>query len=164
MANIVSWVSDKLHDILGLSDRYTAEFLVELAKKSNSGDNFVRKLKETGAIDVNQTVEGFAQELWSKVPHKQSVEKPARAQERKALLQQQKNKTYKLLSDSDGEEDTLSSKQKSTGKKRSADKMSRKRKHLRQEKASAWESDDEGEQVSTTKKGKQDSDSDEWER
>lgn len=164
MANTVSWVSDKLHDILGLSDRYTAEFLVELAKKSNSRDNFVRKLKETGAINVNQTVEEFAQELWSKVPHKQSVEKPARLQEREAKLQQQKNKSYKLLSDSEGEEPTLSSKQRLSGKKRSADKIARKRKHLRQEKASAWESDDEGEQESTTKKGKQDSDSDEWER
>lgn len=164
MASTVSWVSDKLHDILGLSDRYIAEFLVELAKKSNSGDNFVRRLKETGAIDVNQAVEGFAQELWSRVPHKQSVEKPARALEREALLQQQKNKRYALLSDSEGEEDQPSSHQKSSRKTKSTDKNSRKRKHIRQEKASAWESDEEGDEVSATKKGKPDSDSDEWER
>lgn len=160
MANIVSWVSDRLHGILGLSDRYTAEFLVELARKSNSTDKFVQKLKDTGALEVNQPVEAFARELWGRLPQKAAAEKPARVKEREALLQQQRNRRYKLLSDSDGE-DEPKVKQKSSGKKR-AEKVTRSRKNLRQQ--SGWESESEEEKPSTAKRGKNDSDSDEWEQ
>ncbi len=160
MANIVSWVSDKLHDILGLSDRYTAEFLVELARKSNTGANFIQKLKDTGAVEVNQPVESFANELWNKLPRRQPMEKPARALERQAILQQERNKTYKLLSDSEDDEPVF--KQKSSGK-RKTEKSDRSRKNLRQQ--TGWDSEhEEEEQPSASKRGKIDSDSDEWEQ
>ena len=42
MADTVEWVSDQLYDILGLSDHYTAEFLVGLVKKTSSSDDSVR--------------------------------------------------------------------------------------------------------------------------
>ncbi|XP_064405869.1 pre-mRNA-splicing factor ATP-dependent RNA helicase DHX16-like [Halichondria panicea] len=160
MANIVSWVSDKLHDILGLSDRYTAEFLVELARKSNTGASFIQKLKDTGAVEVNQPVESFANELWNKLPRRQPMEKPARALERQAILQQERNKTYKLLSDSEDDEPVF--KQKSSGK-RKTEKSDRSRKNLRQQ--TGWDSEhEEEEQPSASKRGKIDSDSDEWEQ
>ena len=46
MSELVDWVSDSLHDILGLSDTYTAEFLVGLAKKCSSSEAFLKKLKD----------------------------------------------------------------------------------------------------------------------
>lgn len=159
MANIVSWVSDKLHDILGLSDRYTAEFLVELARKSDSGASFVKKLKDTGALDVNQAVERFAHELWSKVPRRQAVEKPARAVEREAILQRQRNRAYKLLSDSEDDEPKVKQK---LSVKTKIEKASKGRKNLRQQ--AAWESESEEERPSAPKRGKSDSDSDDWEQ
>lgn len=61
------WVSDKLYDILGISDKYVAQFLVALAEKSSSPSAFVAKLKETEAVSVNEGVIKFAQELWDKV-------------------------------------------------------------------------------------------------
>ena len=103
MADVVEWVGDQLHDILGLSDTYIAEYLVGLAKKSSSCDGLIADLNNTGAITVDDKIISFAEKLWYKVPHKTVSEKPARAKEREALLQHQKNKSYQLLSDSDDE-------------------------------------------------------------
>ena len=158
--SIVGWVSDQLHEILGLSDTYTAEFLVGLAKKAQSPEVYVRKLQDTGAIAVNDAVRTFAEELWRKVPHKQVTEKPARAKEREILMQQARNRSYRLLSDPDVEDTpTAARSARAGGKNRTS-----KRKNLRREKASAWESESEDEST-VVKKGKEgDSDSDEWER
>ncbi|CAI8013199.1 Probable pre-mRNA-splicing factor ATP-dependent RNA helicase mog-4 [Geodia barretti] len=66
MAGIVSWVSERLHEILGLSDRQIAEFMIELARKSKSSRDLTKKLQKSGTIEVNSDVEGFAAELWSR--------------------------------------------------------------------------------------------------
>ena len=153
----VSWVSDQLHEILGLSDRYTAEFLVGLAKKAQSSEAYLRKLRDTGAITINDAVRSFAVELWGRVPHKQSTEKPARAREREILLQQERNRSYRLLSDPEEEAEPRQRRVKGSGK-------SRKRRNIRTEKASTWESDSEDEPVAAKKSKEGDSDSDEWER
>ena len=63
MANTVEWVSDELYDILGLSDHYTGEFLVGLAKKTSSSDIFLSQLQDTGAITINDSVRDFASQL-----------------------------------------------------------------------------------------------------
>ena len=80
--SIIDWVSDELHDILGLSDRYTAEYLVGLARKAPSTDTFIKQLEKTGAISVNEAVTEFSHKLWQRVPHQNATEKPARARER----------------------------------------------------------------------------------
>ena len=67
MANLEQWVSDRLHDILGLSDRYVAQFMLGLVRKSTNLQDFIGRLKQTGTIDVDQKVEKFAQELYEKV-------------------------------------------------------------------------------------------------
>ena len=157
MADLLSWVSDKLHEILGLSDRYTAEFLVGLAKQAGSSDVLVKKLQSTGVITVNDQIQSFAVQLWERVPRKQLSEKPARVIEREALLLQRKNKSYRLLSDDEEEDQRVD---KSTVKK---GKVSRKRRNIRTEKASMIESDDEDDKE-VSKKSRDDSDSDEWER
>lgn len=114
MAGVTSWVGDQLYDLLGLSDRHTAEFLVGLAKKSPSLDNFVDQLENTGALTIDDKTRNFAVELWEKVPHRVMAEKPARAKEREARLQTQKNKSYQLLYDSGDDEDETSIKRRSS--------------------------------------------------
>ena len=161
MSGLLSWVSDQLHSILGLSDRFVAEFMVGLAKKSASPEAFESKLVETGTISVNPSVRTFIIELWNKVPHKQMVEKPARAREREILLQQQQNRSYRLLSDSD--EELPAKPTKSSRARIKSSELTKRRRNIRKEKASTWDSDGEEEEVSAVKKSKEDSD-DEWER
>lgn len=176
MSDLVEWVSDSLHSLLGLSDRYTAEFLVGLAKKANSSEAFLRKLKDTGAITINDKVSSFASELWMKTPH-QRVDRyqASREKEKAAVLQRQKNKSYQLLLDEDDEPEKASRSSKKPAKRRKErekeereerEQGSRKRRNIRTEKASAvWESDSEEEgRGRGAKRTRADSDSDEWEK
>ncbi|KAM4021231.1 pre-mRNA-splicing factor ATP-dependent RNA helicase DHX16 isoform 1-T3 [Anomaloglossus baeobatrachus] len=117
------WVKERLHDVLGMSDRHVAQFLIGTAKRSSSAADLVNRLNDTGAVDVTDKVRSFAEELWGKLPRKAPVERPARAAEREALAIQQKNKSYALLEDSDEEEEMA-------GK----DEKKRKKKHLRKRK------------------------------
>ena len=160
MSDVVSWVSDQLHSILGLSDRFVAEYLVGLATKSSTPETFESKIRETNTITVNHAVRTFLGELWGKVPHKLAAEKPARIREREILLQQKQNKSYRLLSDSDEELPNVSYK---ASRKKSIE-GSRKRKNIRKAKTSTWDSEsDEDESISVVKVSKEDSD-DEWDR
>ena len=61
------WVSDRLHDILGLSDRYIAQFMVALAQKASSSQDLVQKVIDTGTVDVDQNMITFLGELYTKV-------------------------------------------------------------------------------------------------
>ncbi|KAJ3597209.1 hypothetical protein NHX12_000738 [Muraenolepis orangiensis] len=67
MADLEQWVKDRLHDILGLSDRHVAQFIIGTARKSSSQQDFVSRLKQTGTIDIDQNVVAFAEELYEKV-------------------------------------------------------------------------------------------------
>lgn len=153
MAELTTWVSDKLHDVLGFSDRYTVEYLIGLAKNSTSVESLVQKVSE-----VDNKMTSFAQELWSKLPHKtQPVEHPYRAKERAILEERKKFQGYSLVSDDDDEEEEMS--------KAKASKKNRKRKHLRRKTESS--SSDEGSLGDDTRASKDvgnESDSDEWER
>ncbi|KAH7984342.1 hypothetical protein HPB52_019567 [Rhipicephalus sanguineus] len=103
MAGVEQWVSDQLHSILGLSDRYVAQFLINMAQKSSSRQDLVEKIRDTGTISVNDDVVGFMGQLWDKVPHKEQREKPARARERAVQELLEQNAKYTLLPDSDDE-------------------------------------------------------------
>ncbi|XP_044064210.1 pre-mRNA-splicing factor ATP-dependent RNA helicase DHX16 [Siniperca chuatsi] len=140
MANLEQWVNDRLHDILGLSDRYVSQFMIGTARRASSSEDFVTRLEQTGTIDIDQSVIAFAQELFDKIPRKQVVEKPSRAIEREAIEMDRKNRTYTLLEDSDSDGDAVKEKQK--GKKKSKDRGN-KRKHIRQKKESESSSEDE---------------------
>ena len=54
--SLETWVSDQLYEVLGLSDRHVADFLISLAKKSPSGDKFISTVRSTGTIDVSDKV------------------------------------------------------------------------------------------------------------
>ncbi|XP_035528661.1 pre-mRNA-splicing factor ATP-dependent RNA helicase DHX16 [Morone saxatilis] len=142
MANLEQWVNDRLHDILGLSDRYVSQFMIGTARKASSSQDFVDRLEQTGTIDIDQSVIAFAHELFDKIPRKQVVEKPSRAMEREAIEMDRRNRTYTLLDDSESDGDSVREKQK--GKKKSKDKdRGNKRKHIRQKKESESSSEDE---------------------
>ena len=163
MSDLVTWVSDSLHDVLGLSDRHTAEFLISLAQKASSEDTFVKKLRDTGALTVNEKISTFATELWRKVPHKTvNRYQASRDREKAAVAERQKNRAYQLLSD-DEEDTSKESRRKRTKVKEESEKerRARKRRNIRKEKAAmASESEEEQEVV---KRVKEDSE-DEWEK
>ncbi|XP_044215298.1 pre-mRNA-splicing factor ATP-dependent RNA helicase DHX16 [Thunnus albacares] len=164
MANLEQWVNDRLHDILGLSDRYVSQFMIGTARKASSSQDFVTRLQQTGTIDIDQSVIAFAQELFDKIPRKQVVEKPARAIERQAIEMDRKNRTYTLLEDSDSDGDAVRDKQK--GKKKSKDKdRGNKRKHIRQKKESESSSEEEVPKRSNSdhKSVKKEEEEEEWE-
>ncbi|XP_072405879.1 pre-mRNA-splicing factor ATP-dependent RNA helicase DHX16 [Chiloscyllium punctatum] len=133
MGSLEKWVNDELHQLLGLSDKYVAQFLIGTAQRSDSVADFIRRLEDTGTIDITQGVRRFADELWTKIPRTQKAEKAARAVEREALAMQQKNRTYLLLEDSEdsGPEEKQSHSKGKRGK----------RKHIRKKRAASSESD-----------------------
>ncbi|XP_070768511.1 pre-mRNA-splicing factor ATP-dependent RNA helicase DHX16 [Enoplosus armatus] len=168
MANLEQWVNDRLHDILGLSDRYVSQFMIGTARKASSSQDFVSRLEQTGTIDIDQSVIAFAKELFDKIPRKQVVEKPSRAMEREAIEMDRKNRTYTLLEDSDSDGDAVKEKQK--GKKKSKDKDRNTRKHIRQKKESESSSEDEASKRGNSGQGDQKSvkneeeEEEEWEK
>uniref|UniRef100_A0A3Q1ETC8 RNA helicase n=1 Tax=Acanthochromis polyacanthus TaxID=80966 RepID=A0A3Q1ETC8_9TELE len=163
MANLEQWVNDRLHDILGLSDRYVSQFMIGTARKASSPEDFVTRLEQTGTIDIDQSVTAFAKELFGKIPRKQIVEKPSRAVERQAIEMERKNRTYTLLEDSEDDEDTAREKHKS--KKKNKDKeRGNKRKHLRQKKGSESSSEDEAPKRDNKSVKKEEEEEEEWEK
>lgn len=163
MSDLVQWVSDQLYDILGLSDKITSEFLVALAKKSASGDAYVRKLKDTKALKVSDRVSSFARDLWQRVPRQKVVDpyQASREKERAAIVLQQKSKSYQLLSD---DEDEKPARKKSGKKEKEKGKegRARRRGHIRKGRVESESSEEEAEKP-VSKRTKADSD-DEWER
>uniref|UniRef100_A0A671VUB8 Pre-mRNA-splicing factor ATP-dependent RNA helicase DHX16 n=1 Tax=Sparus aurata TaxID=8175 RepID=A0A671VUB8_SPAAU len=133
MANLEQWVNDRLHDILGLSDRYVSQFMIGTARKASSSQDLVHRLEQTGTIDIDQSVIAFAEELF---------DKNFKCLTQCAIEMDKRNRTYTLLEDSESEEDTVREKQK--GKKKSKDKdKGNKRKHIRQKKDSESSSEEE---------------------
>ncbi|XP_018555562.1 pre-mRNA-splicing factor ATP-dependent RNA helicase DHX16 [Lates calcarifer] len=165
MANLEQWVSDRLHDILGLSDRYVSQFMIGTARKALSPQDFVTRLEQTGTIDIDPSVIAFAQELFDKIPRKQVVEKASRAIEREAIEMERKNRTYTLLEDSDSDGESVREKQKE--KKKSKDKdRGNKRKHIRKKKESESSSEDESPKRGDSGKSvkKEEEEEEEWEK
>ena len=155
MAELTTWVSDKLHDVLGFSDKYTVEYLIGLAKSSTSPESLVQRVSE--GLNVDDKVASFASELWSKLPHATpSAEHPYRAKERALIEQRKKYMGYALVPDDDDDDEEVV--------EANVSKKDRKRKHLRR-KTETSSSDDDFLQGDDGSKGvSKDSDSDEWEK
>ncbi|XP_046718385.1 LOW QUALITY PROTEIN: pre-mRNA-splicing factor ATP-dependent RNA helicase DHX16-like [Silurus meridionalis] len=171
MANLEQWVRDRLHEILGLSDKYVAQFMINLAQKSSAPEDLVARLQQTDTIDIDQRVTAFAQELYNKVPKKQVVEKPSRAIERQVIEMERKNRTYTLLEDSDSDAEVSKEEGGKKKKKKSKEKdRGKKRKHLRQKRdESPLSSDDDGKNRKSSsheakKSRKDDDEEEEWEK
>ncbi|KAK3746392.1 hypothetical protein QZH41_018203 [Actinostola sp. cb2023] len=154
MANLSSWVSERLHDVLGFSDKHTAEYLISLAKSSTSSGSMLQKISEN--LGGDEKMLGFAGELWDKIPHKQQPTlHPYRVKEKALIEQKKKYSDYKLLSDDDDDDDELIQSKK-------ASKSERKRKHLRKKEETSSSDEEAGEE---SKDAPRDDDSeDEWEK
>uniref|UniRef100_F6Q0S8 Pre-mRNA-splicing factor ATP-dependent RNA helicase DHX16 n=1 Tax=Equus caballus TaxID=9796 RepID=F6Q0S8_HORSE len=166
-AGLERWVQDELHSVLGLSERHVAQFLIGTAQRCASAEEFVQRLRDTDTLDLSGPARDFALRLWNKVPRKAVVEKPARAAEREARALLEKNRSYKLLEDSEeSSEETVGRAGSSLQKKR------KKRKHLRKKRQ---EEEEEEEEEEVPEKGKRKTEGskqqtekpeseDEWER
>ncbi|KAK2113350.1 putative pre-mRNA-splicing factor ATP-dependent RNA helicase dhx16 [Saguinus oedipus] len=143
-AGLERWVQDELHSVLGLSERHVAQFLIGTAQRCTSAEEFVQRLRDTDTLDLSGPARDFALRLWNKVPRKAVVEKPARAAEREARALLEKNRSYRLLEDSEeSSEETVSRAGSSLQKKR------KKRKHLRKKR----EEEEEEEEEEASEKG-----------
>ena len=136
MAAQLAWVSDRLHEILGLSDRQVAEFMIELANKAKSPEELTRKLQSSAAVQINPEVEVFAAELWTRCAGGGAGED--REEEKRGLKRP-------LPPDDGGTRSRKSSR------------------HIRSQRATEVESDEEDD-VRSPVQVAEDSDSDEWER
>ena len=124
MGDQLTYVSDKLHELVGISDRSIAEFILGLCTQSKTPADFIDKIKATGCIDINDKVSLFATDLFGRVPRELSAGEKKRAENRRkeeqALMEQKKNKGFKMV---DFEEDELSIKpKKKKSKKKKEDK------------------------------------------
>ena len=120
MGEQLTWVSDKLHELVGISDRSIAEFIIGLCGQSKTPADFIDKIRDTGAIDVDDKVSVFASELFGRMPKEMTAGEKRRLENRRkeeqAVMEQKRNKGFKLV-DSD-EDDTLKIKPKKKKKKR----------------------------------------------
>ncbi|OQV17529.1 putative pre-mRNA-splicing factor ATP-dependent RNA helicase DHX16 [Hypsibius exemplaris] len=106
--DVKTWVNDKLHEVLGMSDRTIADYLISLGKSSSTADKFIAELRRSDAVTVDRKMEDFCDELWRRLPRKAPAVKAAalpaevvtnRAAEVSLL---KKNQSYRpLLSDDD---------------------------------------------------------------
>ena len=92
-----NWVSDKLHESMGMSDKHAVDYLIGLARKTCDVKEYTSKLSD---ILDNDSI---AEEIWLKVPRKAKSENVNRIKERIAIELRQKNASYKILSDDDEE-------------------------------------------------------------
>lgn len=124
MSELKTWVNDSLHDLLDISDRNIAEFLIGLCRKATTPEIFIEKIRETDTIVINDGVRKFASELWDKTPREMSAGEKRKLDNRRketaARELAQKNKGFALL-ESDPE-DELPIKPKKKKKKHKKDK------------------------------------------
>uniref|UniRef100_A0A673SQV8 RNA helicase n=1 Tax=Suricata suricatta TaxID=37032 RepID=A0A673SQV8_SURSU len=144
-AGLERWVQDELHSVLGLSERHVAQFLIGTAQRCASAEEFVQRLRDTDTLDLSGPARDFVLRLWNKVPRKAVVEKPARVAEQEARALLEKNRSYKLLEDSEeSSEETVGRVKSHLQKKR------KKRKHLRKK----CQDEEEEEEEEVSEKGK----------
>ncbi|XP_037082662.1 LOW QUALITY PROTEIN: pre-mRNA-splicing factor ATP-dependent RNA helicase DHX16-like [Pollicipes pollicipes] len=123
------WVDDQLHEVLGLSDKYVSQFLIELAQRSGSADQLLDKIRDTGTIDVDERVAAFARQLHGRVPRAAAAPPPQRAREAALADVYRRNQQYRLLSDDDEDEEA--------GAAATTAKPAKRRKHIRKRKTSS---------------------------
>ena len=102
---VSKWASERLHDILGFSDRNLADYLVSLAYKASSAAELSEKLYEN-EVPRGESTERFCHELFGKC--RQRTGAPAAksapsSQSNAALLR--KSAKYEMVNSSDDDDD-----------------------------------------------------------
>jgi pre-mRNA-splicing factor ATP-dependent RNA helicase DHX16 len=119
------WVSDKLHETMGMSDKIVVDFLITTARKTHNVGDFTSKLSTV--LEGDGDMSKVAHEIWSKVPRKSKGENANRVKERAAVQQQQINASFKMLLSDDDDDDSpvaVAAKQKKAKKKKKKKKSS----------------------------------------
>lgn len=98
-----TWVSDKLMSLMGYSKSVVVQYVIRLSKESSSPADLMGKLVEFGLNQSNDT-RLFAEEIYTKVPQKQSGLSNYLKEEREAIQLAKKQMSYKLI-DADDEDD-----------------------------------------------------------
>ncbi|KAA8542530.1 hypothetical protein F0562_023682 [Nyssa sinensis] len=104
-SDLKTWVSDKLMSLLGYSQPTVVQYVIGLSKQASSPTEFVGKLVEIGLSSSSET-RAFAEEIFSKVPHKASGLNLYQKQEKEAAILVRKQKTYTIL-EADNDEDNV---------------------------------------------------------
>jgi hypothetical protein len=67
MSELERFVGDRLHTLIGMSDKLIVQYFIGLARKSASVGLFLQKLKETDTVTIDEKMAAFAEEVWKKV-------------------------------------------------------------------------------------------------
>ena len=67
MSDLERFVSDRLHTLIGMSDKFIAQYFIGLASKSASVGLFLQTLKDTDTVVIDDKMTAFAEEVWRKV-------------------------------------------------------------------------------------------------
>ncbi|EEF39675.1 ATP-dependent RNA helicase, putative [Ricinus communis] len=102
-SDLKTWVSDKLMSILGYSQSTVVQYIIGISKQANSPADVQAKLSEFG-FSTSAETRSFSEELFSRVPRKQSGLNIYQKQEREAAMLARKQLTYTLL-DADDDDD-----------------------------------------------------------
>ncbi|XP_016652011.1 PREDICTED: pre-mRNA-splicing factor ATP-dependent RNA helicase DEAH1-like [Prunus mume] len=104
-SNLNTWVSDKLMTLLGYSQPTVVQYIIGLTKQAKSSADVVGKLVELEfGLSSSAETSAFAEDIFARVPRKESGLNLYQKQEREAAMLVKKQKTYSLL-DADDEDD-----------------------------------------------------------
>lgn len=144
------WVSDGLHNILGMSDSTTADYLIAMAGKAKSSQALMKELR---SLDMKESdkVRKFAQELYRKAPRKRAPTSSRSYQKNEAQKKalQRQNAAYAMLDD-DSEDDIPAPTVKRKRTKKKAKQPSKKRSRQIRKQRDHYSSDDSSEDEQPT--------------
>ena len=102
------WVEDSLHDILGLSDDKTVQYLTSMASQASSTDKLKQELLGSEFLPNSEASVKFIEKLHSQfskaVPQQKPMSRMQREEQQKVKEMQTLNK-YSMLRDNDSDED-----------------------------------------------------------
>ena len=127
---VLTWVSDQLHEVMGFSERTMSEFVLALASTSKGQADFMQKLKAAGAT-MNSNTDRFAMDLLARVPKDVSSTPGRRSQQSNAdLLRVSRN--YDLV-ESEGDSDSGAERRRERKKKKKKRKGKEREKHRKKQ-------------------------------
>lgn len=99
MANVNTWISDKLHDIVGYTEPTMVDYIVAIAKKATDQNSLFQSLTSCD-LPPNEKTKAFAQELFTKIPKGNQLPKAMQFKEieKQKMEFLRKNESYQLVS------------------------------------------------------------------
>ena len=120
---VILWVNQQLHSLLGYSEKTVEEFLIALAKSSENTENILKNF-EGFDIPINEKTEKFAVELLRKVRKAFGYKGKSEGEKKKRKTEadlRREAKDYSIVEGNDGlvkEEERVRKKKKSKKKRK----------------------------------------------